>query len=77
MKNQESNKEISKLLELIKNSAEEFSCGGIGEKGPTQAELDLANEEGRPVDDNPTHHNGQQIWLYAQKAINLIENKIS
>ena len=52
--------------ELIRDTmklCEEFPCGGIGEDGPTQSELDEALTEGHPFGDDDTYHRAQQIWI--------------
>jgi len=69
---------MSKLLETlldIQNCAESMPSGGIGSEGPTQEELDAATQAGHPIEMDANFHNGQQIWLLAEKAINLLEGE--
>jgi hypothetical protein len=65
---------LETLLE-IQHYAESMPSGGIGKNGPTQEELDDALEEGRPIEMDACFHNGQQIWLLAEKAINFLEGE--
>ena len=63
---------LGRIRELVENSmreAENFPIGGIGEGGPTQADLDEAVENGHPVEDEATLHGAQQIWLNLKKAL--------
>ena len=63
---------LGRIRELVENSmceAENFPIGGIGECGPTQADLDEAVENGHPVEDEATLHGAQQIWLNLKKVI--------
>jgi len=65
-------KTFAVIRELVENSmreAENFPIGGIGEGGPTQADLDEAVENGHPVEDEATLHGAQQIWLNLKKVI--------
>jgi len=63
------------ILLSIQGNAESLPCGGIGSDGATQSELDEANELGRPFENDAVYHNGQQIWLEAQRGIILLSNK--
>ena len=62
------------ILLAIQGEAENLPCGGIGDNGATQDDLYAANELGRPVEDDAVYHNGQQIWLIAQKGVSLLSN---
>ena len=62
------------ILLSIQGNAESLPCGGIGSDGATQAELDEANELGRPFENDAVYHTGQQIWLEAQRGIILLSN---
>jgi hypothetical protein len=61
-------KALFDILREIQEISENLPCGGIGAEGPTQEELDAANEEGHPVEDDAVYHAGQQIWLLAERA---------
>jgi len=65
------NQTLIDALVSIQEEVEELSCGGIGADGATQEELDAANEEHHFMENDSTFHTGQQIWLLAERAINL------
>lgn len=70
--------DIQELLRSIKSAmqeAEEMPCGGVGEDGPTQKELDKASNDGHPYDWDDTYHRAQQIWLHLNNAVKILEGK--
>jgi hypothetical protein len=63
---------LGSIREIIKDTmyvVENLPMGGIGEDGPTQDDLDAANNEGHPIDQDAVYHAGQQIWLNLKKAL--------
>ena len=60
------------ILQEIQQCVEDMPCGGIGENGATQTELDEANERGCPVESDAMYHQSQQAWLIAQRGIDLM-----
>ena len=69
-------KDVKKIEKLIKETmeiVESLPMGGIGERGPTQAELDAALKEGHVFDFDATFHSGQQIWLNMRAVLQELE----
>ena len=63
---------LGSIREIIKDTmyvVENLPMGGIGEDGPSQDDLDAANNEGHPIDQDAVYHAGQQIWLNLKKAL--------
>lgn len=62
------------LIEAAIYELENMPCGGVGEGGSTQKELDRDVLCGEIED--ATYHNSQQAWLYLQQALaNVIEDE--
>ena len=67
---------MNDALELIRETmqlCEYFPCGGVGESGPTQEELNEKIEAGRIFSDDDSFHRGQQIWLNLNKIAELVK----
>jgi hypothetical protein len=63
---------LGSIREIIKDTmyvVENLPMGGIGEDGPSQDDLDAANNEGHPIGQDAVYHAGQQIWLNLKKAL--------
>jgi hypothetical protein len=61
---------IREIINSTMQVAENLPMGGIGEDGSTQEDLDAADNEGHPIDNDAVYHAGQQIWLNLKKALN-------
>lgn len=61
------------LLTEAQETLESLPMGGIGRDGPEQAEIDGANEIGKPVFDDMNHHLGQTAWLILERAKRLLQ----
>lgn len=62
---------ISLLLDAQSVIAD-LPMGGIGGDGPTQSDIDEAEESGRPIGDDACYHQGQKAWLILERAKALL-----
>jgi len=54
------------------NQLENMPCGGVGDDGMTQEELDQAVED-RNIED-AVYHNAQQAYLFLREAVGKFKN---
>jgi hypothetical protein len=58
-----------KYIYLAMNELKNLACGGIGENGASQEELNDAIEKGMCCYDDSDYHTVQQAWIYLNEFL--------